>query len=380
LRAYLLEVARCIAAELRAEGDPDVVGLELLKAFEERVIGFEILTAPFAIAQLQLSIVLTALDVPPPPGQRLAVFLTNALTGWRDLGHFTITFPGMRDEFDASQRVKHRAKIIVVLGNPPYDRFTGAAQAEEAELVAHYKGVELVEERTEDDQVKRDEFGHPKKRQRGQSLLYREFRVRKQLLDDLYIRFLRLAEERIGQAAEHGIVSFISNSSYLTGRSHPLMRRSLLGNFHKVWIDNLNGDKFKTGKLIPRGLPGEGTADQSAFTTDMDPRGIQPGTAVVTWLKQRAPRNAPDQAEVVYRDFWGLARWKRQALLASLPTGDAPAGSPVPSYVPIEPSSENRWRLSPHSQEAGYESWPGLDELFPVTFQALTTTVVWKGD
>lgn len=369
--AYLLEVARCIAIELRAEGDLDMLGVELLKAFEERVIGFEILTAPFAIAQLQLYIVLAELEAPPPPGQRLAIYLTNALTGWRDQADVKIRFPEMQDEFDASQAVKHSAKIIVVLGNPPYDRFAGAAQAEEAELVAHYKGVDLVEERTKDDEVKHDEFGRPKKKQRGQSLLYKEFGVRKQLLDDLYIRFLRLAEERIGEAADLGIVSFISNSSYLTGRSHPLMRRSLLTNFQKVWIDNLNGDKFKTGKLIPRGLPGEGTSDQSAFTTDMDPRGIQPGTAIVTWLKRPVPRTAPDRTEVLYRDFWGLAKWKRQGLLSSLPTGDPPPGSAVPAYAELSPSTANRWRLSPHSQEAGYESWPGLDELFPVAFQGV---------
>jgi predicted helicase len=124
--------------------------------------------------------------------------------------------------------VKHEAKIIVILGNPPYDRFTGAAQAEEAELVAHYKGIELVEVRNKDGSVKRDKFGRPKKKQRGDSLLYKEFGVRKQLLDDLYIRFIRLAEEGIGEAADYGVITFISNSSYLTGRSHPLMRRSLL--------------------------------------------------------------------------------------------------------------------------------------------------------
>ena len=161
---------------------------------------------------------------------------------------------------------------------------------------------------------KRDAFGRPKKKQRGQSLLYKEFGVRKQLLDDLYVRFLRLAEERIGEAADYGIVSYISNSSYLTGRSHPMMRRSLLGNFHKVWIDNLNGDKYKTGKMIPKGLPGEGTADQSAFTSKTDARGIQPGTAIVTWLKSPSPKTAPGQTHVEHRDFWGLADWKRTAL------------------------------------------------------------------
>jgi hypothetical protein len=150
--------------------------------------------------------------------------------------------------------------------------------------------------------VRRDEFGKAKKKQRGQSLLYSEYGVRKQLLDDLYIRFFRLAEERIGEAAEYGVVSYISNSSYLTGRSHPLMRKSLLSNFHQVWIDNLNGDKYRTGKLIPAGLPGAGSADQSAFTTDMDSRGIQPGTAIATWVKRVSAKTAPTSTDVLYRD------------------------------------------------------------------------------
>ena len=367
--AYLLEVARCIAEDLRREGEESVVGIELLKAFEERIIGFEILTAPFAIAQLQLYILLSELGVEPPTGHRFSVFLTNALTGWHDQGDIKLNFPEMRQEFDASQAVKRTARIIVVLGNPPYDRFTGAAQAEEAELVAHYKGIQLVEDRGRDGQTKRDEFGHRKKKQRGQSLLYKQFGVRKQLLDDLYVRFYRLAEERIGEAATNGIVSYISNSSFLTGRSHPRMRWSLLSHFQRVWIDNLNGDKFKTGKIIPKGLPDEGTADQSAFTTDNDRRGIKPGTAIVTWLKLRNSADSASATDVRYRDFWGLAKWKRDALLASLSDGEPQDNAALPSYVPIVPTLENRWRLSPHDLEPGYDSWPGLDEWFPVRFQ-----------
>jgi hypothetical protein len=216
--------------------------------------------------------------------------------------------------------------------------------------------------------VRRDEFGKAKKKQRGQSLLYSEYGVRKQLLDDLYIRFFRLAEERIGEAAEYGVVSYISNSSYLTGRSHPLMRKSLLSNFHQVWIDNLNGDKYRTGKLIPAGLPGAGSADQSAFTTDMDSRGIQPGTAIATWVKRVSAKTAPTSTDVLYRDYWGLANDKRAELIASLPTGEATASRP---YAPVKPTLENRWRLSPTMVEGGYEAWPGLDELFPTSFQGV---------
>lgn len=367
--AYLLEVARCIAEEAKAEGDEAAIGLELSRAFHERVIGFEILTAPFAVAQLQLYLLLDSLGAKPEADKRLMIFLTNSLAGWRDSGDVKLSFPEMRDEFDASQEVKHKAKIIVVIGNPPYDRFAGATQDDEAELVAHYKGIELVDDvDAKTKQVKRNEFGRPKKKQRGKSALFVEYGVRKQLLDDLYIRFFRLAEERIGEAAEFGIVSYISNSSYLTGRSHPIMRKSLLSNFHRIWIDNLNGDKYRTGKLIPAGLPGAGTADQSAFTTEMDPRGIQPGTAIVTLVKRAEVKTAPTKTEVSYRDFWGLAKDKRAELIAALPTGVGKASTP---YETIKPTLENRWRLSPTMVEGGYEAWPALDELFLTSYQGV---------
>ena len=369
--AYLLEVARCIADEAKADGDESAIGLELSRAFHERVIGFEILTAPFAVAQLQLYLLLDSLGAKPDASKRLMIFLTNSLTGWRDPGSVKLTFPEMNDEWNASQKVKSRAKIIVVIGNPPYDAFAGAAIHEEAELVGPYKGVKYAQKTkkikgSKSTSIAVDEFNRPiMVPQKGSSLLYLEYGVRKQLLDDLYIRFFRMAEERIGEGAEFGIVSFISNSSYLTGRSHPIMRNSLLSNFHCLWIDNLNGDKYRTGKLIPEGLPGAGTSDQSAFSTEMDARGIQPGTAIITLVKRAEAKTAPTSTVVHYRDFWGLAKDKRAELISSLPTGVGNASKP---YDTITPTRDNRWRLSPTMVEGGFEAWPSLDELFPNQF------------
>jgi predicted helicase len=99
---------------------------------------------------------------------------------------------------------------------------------EEANLADYYKGIT------------RNEEG----KQVSQTLLYSRWGVRKHLLDDLYVRFFRLAEIRIGEEAEFGVVSFISNSSYLVGRSHPIMRESLLGHFDAIWIDNLHGNRI----------------------------------------------------------------------------------------------------------------------------------------
>lgn len=351
--AYLLEAARCIAAELRQQGEEAVVGLSLLRALTTRIIGFEVLTAPFAIAQLQLYVLLSDLRAPPPNDQRLGVFLTNALTGWQDRRQLRLNFPELQLEFDAAQAIKHDADIVVVIGNPPYDRYSSIRMEEEAGLVDHYKGLSYTDRQGKEGR---------KAVSSGASLLFRQWGVRKQLLNDLYIRFYRLAEREIGEEREFGLVSLITNSSWLTGRSHPIMRESLLRNFHEVWIDNLNGDKYRTGKVIPTGLPNAGQADQSVFTTETDARGIQTGVAIGTFLKRGDHTTTPEDTIVHYRDFWGRAAVKRRQLNGV---------DHAPEYLRLTPRRQNRWRLAPHEEVAGYEGWPSLDELFPTKIQGV---------
>ena len=99
---------------------------------------------------------------------------------------------------------------------PSCGGFVGVALAEEAKLAAHCDGIELVADLGRDRNLRLDEFGRPKKKQQGNSLLFEEVGVWKQLFDDFYVRFNGLAEKRMGQATERGIVSYISNSSFLT--------------------------------------------------------------------------------------------------------------------------------------------------------------------
>ena len=70
-----------MSEELRAEGDAVTLGLELSRAFRERVIGFEILTAPFAIAQLQLYLLLEQLGATPAAERGGSP--SSSLTRWR---------------------------------------------------------------------------------------------------------------------------------------------------------------------------------------------------------------------------------------------------------------------------------------------------------
>ncbi|RIL01406.1 MAG: helicase [Proteobacteria bacterium] len=378
--AYLLEVVRCIATELHAHGDDALVGPAVLDAVTRRILGFELLTAPFVVAQLQIYLVLSGLGVEPKGKQRPGVFLTNALTGWDGPEQVKLHFPELQQERDSANRVKRDARIIVILGNPPYNRFAGTAIDEEQDLVDHYKGIVRKAKTNRQGEVVNDKSGRPVLVQVGDSALYTRFGISKQTLDDLYIRFFRLAEQRIGERAEYGVVSFISNSSYLTGRSHPLMRESLLTSFHEIWIDNTNGDKYRTGKIIPAGAPGAGSSDQSVFTTPQDSRGIQVGTCVSTFLKRNAPGLTPEKTPIHYRDFWGRAEGKRRALLDSLSMHEwsddkRAAAAAEPSgpreYETLFTSESQRFRFAAQSMSGGYEDWPALDELFPVSFQGV---------
>ncbi|HLY22031.1 MAG TPA: type ISP restriction/modification enzyme [bacterium] len=353
--AYLVEVLRYTAEQLERDGAGATIPARLLDAVCRRFIGFEILTAPFVVAQLQLYLLLARLGSAPDETHRPAVFLTNALTGWHGPDQLKLNFPELQDEHDAASHVKRDAKIIVVLGNPPYNRFAGVPLEEEADLVDYYKGIT------------RNNAG----KQIGQTLLYSRWGVRKHLLDDLYIRFFRLADIRIGENAEFGIVSFISNSSYLVGRSHPIMRESLLSHFNAIWIDNLHGNR-RASERTPWG-----DSCETIFSTDEVGPGIKVGTCVSTVLK--CSNEHTERARVFIRDFWGRAAKKREALLASLdmelwPAAQQGAAAKKPEgprpYVEFAPSESTGWKFAPRSQ-AGFEDWPSLEDLFPRWFQGV---------
>ena len=362
--AYLIEVMRSIAEQLESEGAEALMGQTLLDAATKRLVGFELLTAPFVIAQLQMFLILSELGAKPTATHRPAVFLTNALTGWDGPEQMKLHFPELQAEYDAAHAVKRAGKVIVVIGNPPYNRFAGVPLSEEADLLDRYKGI------------RRDDKG----KQVGSSDLYTRWGIRKQLLDDLYVRFFRLAERCIGERAEYGIVSFISNYSFYTGRSHPIMRSSLLQSFDEIWIDSLGWLEYKTGKVIPKGLPGEGTTDQSIFTTEHDPRGIQVGAGITTLLKRRGRKREDRVPMVHYRNYWGRSQGKREALLSSLSMDTwssekmaAATRSPEGprSFESFVPTEQSRWKLVPFAAQGGFDDWLALDQLFVTKFQGV---------
>ena len=328
--AYLAEVLRRIALNLKDQGLGALTGARVKQAALERVFGFEIMPAPFVVAHLQVGLTMQELDAPlaDDADERAGVFLTNALTGWEPTVKKPLPFPELEEERDRAQRVKQDTPVLVILGNPPYNGFAGMAVDEERELSRAYRTTRRV------------------RRPEGQGL------------NDLYVRFFRMAERRIVEKTGQGVVCFISNYSWLDGLSFTGMRERYLEAFDAVRIDNLNGDKYRTGKIAPDGSP-----DPSIFSTREDPVGIQVGTAIAT-LVRRAD-HAP-ASEVEFRNLWGQS--KRDELLETAQTGP---GELYDSFEPLLPLGLPFARMA---VSEGWFDWPALPDLFPKSFPGVKTS------
>ena len=166
-----------------------------------------------------------------------------------------------------------------------------------------------------------------------------------------------MAERRITEKTGQGVVCFISNYSWLDGRSFAGMRERYLEAFDAIRIDCLNGDKYKTGKVAPDGSP-----DPSIFSTPDDPVGIQVGTAITTLVRKA------DHAlgtNVGFRHLWGQA--KREEL-----TETAEADSDT-LYELLEPPLKLGLPFAPTAIDPDWFEWPTLPELFPVQFSGVNT-------
>jgi len=321
--SFLVEALRTVVSVLEEHHGDSLVGQDAKDAVLRRFHGFEILPAPFIIAHLQIGLFLSELGAPlkTDRDERPSVYLTNALTGWKDDDETLLMIDEFRHEREAAGNVKRAEPILVVLGNPPYNGFVGIREDSDDELLAPYK----------------DGLSSP------------PWEVTKNKLDDYYVRFFRVAERRIAEQTGRGIVCFISNFGWLGDPSAVLMRQHLTRAFDQAYVDNLNGDSRETGKRTPEGEP-----DPSIFSTKANPTGIQVGTAI-TLLVRKDDHN-DGTIDGLYRDFWGPTKAADLELSLTRPQSE-------PDYEPLMPDEKNWYRLRRWQPRPGYETWPSVVEL-----------------
>ena len=328
--AYLSEVLRRIASNLEGRGLGALTGARVKQAATGRVFGFEIMPAPFVVAHLQVGLTMQSLDatLSDDGNERAGVFLTNALTGWEPTVQKPLPFPELEEERDRAERVKQDSPILVILGNPPYNGFAGMAVDEERGLSTAYRTTKRV------------------RRPEGQGL------------NDLYVRFFRMAERRIAEKTGRGVVCFISNYSWLDGLSFTGMRERYLEAFDEIRIDCLNGDKYRTGKTTPHGDP-----DPSIFSTPEDPVGIQVGTAITTLVRKV---DHEPTSKIGFRHLWGET--KREELTATA------QAEPDALYDGFEPSLPLGLPFARMAVSDSWHDWPSLTDLFPASYPGVKTS------
>jgi len=242
----------------------------LLRSYiEEHILphfhAFEILVAPYTVGHFKVSMVLEEMGYKFKEGERFQFYLTNTLE-MKEPKQISFLID-LTKEGQEAKRVKEKVPIIVVLGNPPYS-------------VSSENKSDFIEGLMDD--YKED---------------VREERNIQPLSDD-YIKFIRFAHWKIGQAGK-GILGFISNNSYLSGVIHRGMRRKLSETFDEIYILNLHGSS-RIGEKTP-----EGGKDENVFD-------IQQGVTIALYVKTEKPLG---EKKVHYADLWGLRGEKYDYLL-----------------------------------------------------------------
>jgi predicted helicase len=236
-----------------------------------RLFGFEILMAPYAIAHLKLGMQLEETGYTFGSDQRLGIFLTNTLeeSARRSDRLFA---DWISEEANAAAKVKSQLPIMVVLGNPPYANF-GRMNRNPwiLGLLNDYK---------------------------------RGLNEKKLNLDDDFIKFIRFAQWRIEKTG-HGIVGFITSNTYIDGITHRRMRESLMQAFDEIYILDLHGSSKKRERTP------DGGKDENVFD-------ITVGVSIL--LAVRLAETAPlsdgrAPARVFHAELWGERKGKYDWLL-----------------------------------------------------------------
>ena len=293
----------------------------------QRLHGYELLMAPYAIAHLKIGLKLYETGYRFESDERARVYLTNALEP-ADSTQLTLDFlPALAHEAQAVNEIKRKQRFTVVIGNPPYSGLS-------SNMGPWIDG--LLKGRLPDGTAT-PSYYHVDGEPLGE---------RKVWLQDDYVKFIRLSQWLLDGTGA-GIHGYISNHGYLDNPTFRGMRWSLMQSFRRIRVLDLHGNLKK--KEAPPG----GGRDVNVFD-------IQQGVAIGLFTKAAAARS------VCHADLWGERESKYRWLLehVSLTTEWAQL-EPAPRFYLFEPFDE--------SGADSYSDWPAINEVMPVNVTGIVT-------
>ncbi|MFN9653538.1 MAG: type ISP restriction/modification enzyme, partial [Chitinophagales bacterium] len=255
---FLAEVIRHI--HKRFEGQQGIWTNYVEQHLIPRLNGFELLMASYAMAHLQLDLLLTETGFKPSTNQRIRVFLTNSLEeSHPDTG--TLFANWLSTEANEANQIKRDTPVMCVIGNPPYSGISSNNGQWISKLIDDYKYVDGV-----------------------------HFNERKHWLNDDYVKFIRYGQHFIEKNGS-GVLAFINPHGFLDNLTFRGMRWHLLKTFDKIYTIDLHGNSKKK-ETAP-----DGSADVNVFD-------IMQGVSINIFIKS-GKKKTNELGKVFHYDIFG---------------------------------------------------------------------------
>jgi len=223
---FLLNIIDAVAQAIITEEGPGAVAPQLRSLFG-RLIGFEMQTGPYAVAELRVHQALKAQYQAKIPEKEVRFYVADTLDDpYVEQADVMSGYGPIARSRNEANKVKREAPVMVVIGNPPYsDRAKSAGG-----------WIDPPGKKDKNKRVPLDDF-------RSHDLGKHAFN-----LASMYVYFWRWATWKVFDAHPEqpsGIVTFVTPSSYIAGAGFAQMREYLRRSADEGWIIDLSPEQHQ---------------------------------------------------------------------------------------------------------------------------------------
>ena len=290
-----------------------------------RLNGFELLMASYAMAHLQMDLLLTETGYKPTKDQRFRIYLTNSLEeSHPDTG--TLFANWLSSEANEANFIKRDSPVMCIIGNPPYS----GESANKGEWI-----MKLMED------YKKEPGGKEKLNERNPKWI-----------NDDYVKFLRYGQHFIEKNGS-GILAFINPHGFLDNPTFRGMRWNLLKTYDKIYTIDLHGNSKKK-EVSP-----DGSADVNVFD-------IMQGVSINLFVKT-GKKKPTELGKVFHYDLYGKRDFKYDFLtensLKTIEYKELP--NVAPNYFFVDKDFD---------QQVEYDKGFSISEIFPINSVGIVTS------
>jgi hypothetical protein len=314
----------------KANGPGMVRGL--VSDLAKRLIGFELQTGPFAVAELRASDLLRKLNATPPK-EGMHLYVTDTLDDpYAEIEQLASGLGAISDSRRKASVIKRETPVTVVIGNPPYrERAEGHGGWVEM-------GSEAARKKSKKLHAVLDDF-----RAEGNGLA-------EYVLKNLYVYFWRWGTWKVFDALSEdsvGVVTFITTSGYVRGPGFKGMREYLRRTCSEGWIIDVSPEGMRPD-VATRLFPGvQQPLAIGIFVREPEKNSEEPASINYTSVAGRRAEKYADLSELgLDTEQWRQARSDWQS--------------------PFTPAANSNW-----------DECPALGDLLPWTSPGVKSNRGW---